>query len=178
MKRKNIFTYVLMLVLFGASCKVTQIPKFASSDNLLKLELNSSIDDAVKVLGCNPYNILSSQIDGYTIYLYKYKLVERSLPTKSANKVGQGEIMGSPVYKGKFQDLLLFYENGKLVSFITTKGKQNSHSDIKLSNTIYLVSKKKGEYHFEVKSSGETAKVESTDKEKPVAKRKKFLGIF
>ena len=179
---KNYFKFsFVVLLLIGTGCKVTQIPKFTSSDNLLKLEMNSSIDDAIKVLGCNPYNILSSQIDGHTIYLYKYKRAERTLPTKSVNLVGQGEIMGIPKYNGKMQDLLLFYKDGKLVSFITTKGKKDSHTSIKLSNTIYLVSKHKGEYHFEVKNSnsdGETSSISDETSEETVVKKKKIFGLF
>ncbi len=140
-----IFTTLLV-----TSCKVVQVPKFTTSDNLLKIELNSSLEDVVNTLGCNPYNMLSSQVDGYTIYQYKYKMVERKVSPKIINSVG-GEKVGTEAYNSKEQDLLLFFKGDKLETFITTEGKKNSRSDIKLANTIYVITRDRDSYTLEVK---------------------------
>ena len=159
-KTKLILLTTFFAALLVASCKLVQVPKFTTSDNLLKIELNSSLEDVVQTLGCNPYNMLSSQVDGYTIYQYKYKMVERKVSPKMINQRG-GEIIGTDVYNPRQQDLLLFFKEGKLETFITTEGKNNSRADIKLANTIYVITRDRDSYTLEVKVPKEDSKKES-----------------
>ena len=159
-KTKLILLTTFFAALLVTSCKVVQVPKFTTSDNLLKIELNSSLEDVVQTLGCNPYNMLSSQVDGYTIYQYKYKMVERKVSPKMINQRG-GEIIGTDVYNPRQQDLLLFFKEGKLETFITTEGKNNSRADIKLANTIYVITRDRDSYTLEVKVPKEDSKKES-----------------
>ena len=159
-KTKLILLTTFFAALLVASCKLVQVPKFTTSDNLLKIELNSSLEDVVQTLGCNPYNMLSSQVDGYTIYQYKYKMVERKVSPKMINQRG-GEIIGTDVYNPRQQDLLLFFKEGKLETFITTEGKKNSRADIKLANTIYVITRDRDSYTLEVKVPKEDSKKES-----------------
>ena len=156
-KTKLILLTTFFAALLVASCKLVQVPKFTTSDNLLKIELNSSLEDVVQTLGCNPYNMLSSQVDGYTIYQYKYKMVERKVSPKMINQRG-GEIIGTDVYNPRQQDLLLFFKEGKLETFITTEGKKNSRADIKLANTIYVITRDRDSYTLEVKVPKEDPK--------------------
>ena len=151
-KTKTILFFTIFTTLLITSCKLVQVPKFTTSDNLLKIELNSSLEDVVNILRCNPYNMLSSQVDGYTIYQYKYKMVERKVSPKIIHSVG-GEKVGTEAYNSKEQDLLLFFKGGKLETFITTEGKKNSQSDIKLANTIYVITRDRDNYTLEVKES-------------------------
>lgn len=161
-KTKTILLTAIFTTLLFTSCKVVQVPKFTTSDNLLKIELNSSLEDVVKTLGCNPYNMLSSQVDGYTIYQYKYKMVERKVSPKMINARG-GEIIGTEVYNPRQQDLLLFFKGGQLETFITTEGKNNSRSDIKLANTIYVITRDRDSYTLEVKESKTKSKESKTE---------------
>ena len=156
-KTKLILLTTFFVALLVASCKIVQVPKFTTSDNLLKIELNSSLEDVVQTLGCNPYNMLSSQVDGYTIYQYKYKMVERKVSPKMINQRG-GEIIGTDAYNPRQQDLLLFFKEGKLETFITTEGKNNSRADIKLANTIYVITRDRDSYTLEVKGPKEDSK--------------------
>jgi hypothetical protein len=68
---------------------------------------------------------------------------------KMINQRG-GEIIGTDVYNPRQQDLLLFFKEGKLETFITTEGKKNSRADIKLANTIYVITRDRDSYTLEV----------------------------
>ena len=76
----------MILAIILPSCKTVQVPKFTSIDNVLTLTINSTIQDVENKLGCKPYNIYSNQKDGYTIYVYKYKVLERNVNPKIVNK--------------------------------------------------------------------------------------------
>lgn len=146
--KRNVIRVAMMLV-FGlfalSSCKTVQVPKFASVESVYQLKLNSSIEEVISTLGSKPYNILSNQIDGYTIYLYKYKTIERKVNPDLINTRG-GETTGTEVYNNKEQDLFLFFKNNKLESFVTSDGRKNSEVLVMLNNTIYTISQDKGKY--------------------------------
>jgi hypothetical protein len=140
---KNLIIVALSTLLF-VSCKITQVAKFTSVENLYKLQLGSSLDDVTRLMGSNPYNILSHQVDGYTIYTYKYKLIERQVSPKLVNNRG-GETVGTEVY-GKENTVFLIMKNNKLESFMTTDGRNDSQNLIMLNNTLYTISQDKGKY--------------------------------
>ncbi len=146
--KKQLVKVSLMLA-FGfagfTSCKTVQVAKFTSVENVYQIKLNSSIEEVISVLGSKPYNVLSNQIDGYTIYLYKYKTVERKVNPSLINSRG-GETTGTEVYNGKEQDVYLFFKNNKLESYVTSDGRKNSESLIMLNNTVYTISQEKGKY--------------------------------
>jgi len=62
-----------------------------------------------QVLGCEPYNLLTKQADGYAIYTYLYKLVERMVDPKVINERG-GESAGNEVYNSKIEHVFLLFE--------------------------------------------------------------------
>jgi hypothetical protein len=97
------------------------------------------------VLGSKPYNILSNQVEGYTIYTYKYKLVERKINPALVNTKGE-ETNGKEVYNGKEQTLFLFFKGNRLESFITSEGRKDSPSLVLLNNTLYAITKDKDKY--------------------------------
>ena len=88
------------------------------------------------------------------------KMVERKVNPKMINAIG-GEIIGTEVYNPRQQDLLLFFKGGQLETFITTEGKNNSRSDIKLANTIYVITRDRDSYTLEVKESKTESKTGS-----------------
>jgi hypothetical protein len=149
------------------SCKTIQVPKFTSVENLYQLKLNSSLESVIALLGSKPYNILSNQLDGYVIYTYKYKLVERKVNPALINNRG-GETTGTEVYNGKEQTVFLFFKSDKLEGFVTTDGRKDSPILIMLSNTLYSITKDKDKYIL-VPSTTEEPK-EST---LPFGKKKK-----
>ncbi len=135
----------MILAVILPSCKTVQVPKFTSIDNVLTLTINSTIQDVENKLGCKPYNIYSNQKDGYTIYVYKYKVLERKVNPKMVNKIG-GEIIGTDVYNGKENNLYLYFTGGKLESLITTDGRKDSNVLLLLNNTLSAISQDKGKY--------------------------------
>ncbi len=146
---KKIMTFfgaIMISALFFTSCTTTvQVAKFTSVENLYQLKLNSSLEEVISLLGSKPYNILSNQIDGYTIFTYKYKLVERNVNPEEIDSKG-GETTGTEVYNGKEQTVFLFFKANKLESFVTTNGKKNSPALIMLNNTLYTITKNKDKY--------------------------------
>ena len=80
---KNIIIICLLSVSLISSCvSYNRAAKFTSIENIIELKLNSTLQEVNEALGIEPYNILSSEINGYTIYEYRYKLVERDSSNK------------------------------------------------------------------------------------------------
>lgn len=130
-----------MFVIIGFSaCKTAQYAKYTSTDRLYQLPLGSSYETTVQTLGCEPYDLLSVQQDGYSIYTYKYKVVERRIDPNVVNERGS-ETAGEEVYRGKEEEAFLFFENNKLVSILTAKGIDRSNALVMFNNTLYKISK-------------------------------------
>jgi hypothetical protein len=149
------------------SCKTIQVGKFTSVENVINLKQNATFEEVEKTLGSKPYNVLSSQIEGYTIYNYKYKLIERKINPSLVNKIGN-EVAGKEVYNGKEQTLFLFFKGGKLESFLTTDGRKDSPKLVMLNNTIYSMTKDRDKYIL-IPTSTE----ESSSGTSPLSRRKK-----
>ena len=141
----TIFGAILFAAVLLSSCKTVQVAKFASVENVMELKINSTLDEVISKLGSKPYNIYSNQKEGYTIYTYKYKVVERKVNPKLIKSKG-GETTGTEVYNGKEHNLFLLFKDGKLESFVTTDGRKDSNALIMLNNTLYTISSNKGEY--------------------------------
>lgn len=139
-----------------------QVPEFTSVEKVIDLKMNSTLSEVISVLGCKPYNVYSSQVDGYTIYVYKYKIVERRVDASMINSIG-GETIGTKTYANKENDLFLFFKNGKLDSFITTDGRISSPVLIMLNNSIYTVSSEKGNIQINPVSVEQVSTVVNTE---------------
>lgn len=144
-KLMKFFGVILFASAILPSCKTMQAAKFASVENVMALKINSTLEEVIMILGSKPYNIYSNQKDGYTIYTYKYKLVERKVNPSLINSRG-GETTGTEVYNGKEHTLFLLFKDGKLESFVTSDGRKDSCPLIMLNNTLYTISLEKGEY--------------------------------
>jgi L-rhamnose isomerase len=155
-KISTIFVSTALFAFCFTSCKTVQVAKFTSVENLYQLKLNSSLEEVVSLLGSKPYNILSNQVEGYTIFTYKYKFVERLVNPKLINTRG-GEIAGTEVYSGKEQTVFLFFKANKLELFVTNDGRKDSPALIMLNNTLYTITKDKEKYII-VPSTSEEAK--------------------
>lgn len=150
----TIFGAIIFASVLLTSCKIVQVAKFASVESVMELKLNSTLDEVISRLGSKPYNIYSNQKGGYTIYTYKYKVVERKVNPKLINSKG-GETTGTEVYNGKEHTLFLLFKDGKLESFVTTDGRKDSNPLIMLNNTLYTISMDKGKYIIVPTSSDE-----------------------
>ena len=148
MKKFILLCVVAISALLISSCSISkpQYPKYTSSDRLYQLRIGDSFETVVSVLGCEPYNLLSKQADGYDIYVYKYKIVERRFDAKVINERGS-ESSGTEIYKGKELNVFLVFKNNKLESVITDEGRKDGSQVVMLHNTLYELTKNaKGEY--------------------------------
>lgn len=142
---KRTFVVAATTAALLTGCKTVQTAKFASVETVMDLKVNSTLPEVISLLGSKPYNVYSNQVDGYTIYAYKYKLVERKVNPKLVNSRG-GEVTGTEVYSGKEHDLYLFFKDGKLESYITNDGRKDSPSLIMLNNTLYAVTRERDKF--------------------------------
>ena len=140
------FAAVSVALLFTSCNTESQFAKFTSNDRLYQIQTGNSYETVVSTLGCEPYNLLSKQADGYDIYVYKYKIVERKFSAKIINERGS-ESAGQEVYKGKEETAFLIFKNNKLESVVTGEGRKDATNLVMLNNTLYEISKNaKGEY--------------------------------
>lgn len=148
MKKHLFFVCAVALSLFAFNgCNTQgQFAKFTSSDRLYQVQTGNSYETVVSTLGCEPYNLLSKQQDGYDIYVYKYKIVERKFSAKIINERGS-EAAGSEVYKDKLETAILIFKNNKLECLVTGEGRKDASQVVMLHNSIYEISRNaKGEY--------------------------------
>lgn len=150
--KKSIFLVCVAVALLFSSCasfqSTVKAPKFTSVDRLYQIKPGNSYDMVTQTLGCDPYNLLSNQQDGYAIYLYKYKKVEREIDSKQAKVLDQrgGETAGMEIYNPKLEDAILIFKDNKLESIITVQGRKDSPSIVMLNNTLFQITKENGKY--------------------------------
>jgi len=147
MKKSILFLSAVVIAAMFTSCNTAnQFAKFTSTDRLYQLQVGNNYETVVSTLGCEPYNLLSKQADGYDIYVYKYKVVERIFDAKLINERGS-ESAGTEVYRGKEETAFLIFKNNKLESVVTGEGRKDSPQLVMFNNTLYEVTKNtKGEY--------------------------------
>lgn len=152
MKKSILFASVVMAVLLFGSCSSTsnmvQSPKFTSVDRLLQVQPGQSFQTVVQTLGCDPYNLLSNQADGYAIYLYKYKFTEREIKATDSEILNQrgGETAGMEVYNSKMEDVILVFKDNKLETIVSVQGRKESPVIVLFHNTLFEITKEKGKY--------------------------------
>ncbi|MBN9293868.1 MAG: hypothetical protein J0G96_07810 [Flavobacteriia bacterium] len=145
MKKMALIVGTISIIGIATSCKTTQVAKFASVEDVISLKPGITFNEAVSLLGSKPYNILSNQLDGYTIYAYQYKVIERQISSDISNRKG-GETTGTEVYNKREQTAFLFFKNDKLESLITSQGRKDSYNLALLNNTLYVITKEKDKY--------------------------------
>ena len=127
---------------------MVQSPKFTSVDRLLQVQPGQSFQTVVQTLGCDPYNLLSNQADGYAIYLYKYKFTEREIKATDSEILNQrgGETAGMEVYNSKMEDVILVFKDNKLETIVSVQGRKESPVIVLFHNTLFEITKEKGKY--------------------------------
>lgn len=141
-----VFVAIAMAFTLNGCFSSSQFSKFTSSDRLYQLRIGDSYETVVSTLGCDPYNLLSKQADGYDIYVFKYKIVERKFDADDINQRGS-ENAGPEVYKGKEENVFLIFQNNKLQSVITDEGRKDAPTLVMIHNTLYAFTKNaNGEY--------------------------------
>lgn len=155
--KKNIISISLaVLVAFiFASCKSSapavvteQLPKYVGIDKVLSVEMGSTYDEVVKHFGSAPIDVISRQKDGYSIYLYKYRIVYRDIDPRAFDVKGN-EAAGPESYYDGLKDLYLFFKGGKLMDIQTEVGFGYSTKWVMINNTLYNISKNGTGYNTE-----------------------------
>lgn len=160
MKKKTFIPLLFTAALLFTGCSsIKQVARFTSVENLLVLQPGISYEKTVELLESKPYDVYFSQENGYIIYEYKYKTIERKIDINRTHYRG-GETVGQEVYSKKISTVLLFFKDNKLETFITDKGEKNGAEIVWLNNTLYTITKdKEGKYIFSPDSeSGSRAK--------------------
>lgn len=138
-----------MLILLATSCaSVVKIPKFTSVENIIDLKPGMTYVEVVNKLGSKPYDVLFCQQEGFTMYLYKYKVIQREIDPKNIDMKGF-ETTGSEKYLGEMKDVwLIMDKNNVLESYVTVTGKKDGAVTLLINNTIYTISMDKGKYNL------------------------------
>ena len=134
-----------LVVLLQSCATKSRLPFYTTVDKVCKLQLGSSISDVNTLLGVSPHNVLSGQVDGYTIFVYKYKISMRYVNPIKANLPGE-EKTGVEVYDPGEYSAYLFFKENKLSSFLTTEGKEDGGLLVMLDNSLFTFSNERGKY--------------------------------
>lgn len=145
MVKKSLLSLVVLAAIFTmvschSSTPMVQTPKFTSVERLCEVKMGSTFDATVSTLGSMPYDVLSRQADGYSIYVYKYKRTEREV-NPDVLKMKGNEASGTEVYNEEMSEVVLFFKDDKLEMILTDAGKISSPRLILLNNTLYVFSK-------------------------------------
>jgi hypothetical protein len=114
MKLTQIFIALLCCGL--CSCIVTA-PRYTTVEKVFTLKTGMTSDEVAQALGIRPYNI-SSMSDTETVYLYKYRLTDRTTVP-----LFMGATNGKSVL-GKYVNLLVTYNKAGLVTKLESCGKE------------------------------------------------------
>ena len=177
--KKQLFlaSLVVITALFLSSCKTTvPMPRYVPLDKVLTLQMGSTFEEVVQYFGGTPngmpYDIISRQKDGYSIYVYKYRTYFREVFPENYDRKGN-EWTGELVYYGEPKNLYLFFnKEGKLMDIQTDEGLAYSADWLMINNTLYNVGKSGKGYNPEITP---LPKKEAKNSDVSVGKKKKFL---
>jgi hypothetical protein len=107
----KIIYFLTAIILCGFSSCIVTAPRYTSVEKVFTLKVGMTKDEVNQALGITPYNI-SSISDSESVYLYKYRLTDRTTvplflgPTNGKN------------ISGKYVNLLVTYDvNGCVTKF-------------------------------------------------------------
>ncbi len=129
-----------LLLLFGLgmiiqSC-VVQHPRYAKSEDVMKVTTGMSVDSVNAVLGMGPNDLVSVDTSGTKVLLYKYRVTEvkRVTPGMRRNKGVEVE--------GHFKELLLTTNRAEEVVYVETReeAKDSQYKSEKVDPNVLLSS--------------------------------------
>jgi len=177
--KKNLFlaSVVVVMALFFSSCKTTvPMPRYVPLNKVLTLPLGSTFEEVVQYFGGGengmPYDIISRQKDGYSIYVYQYRTYYREVIPENYDRKGS-EWNGELVYYGEPKNLYLFFnKEGKLMDIQTEEGLAYGADWLMINNTLYNVGRSGKGYNPE---NTPLPQKEARSTDKPANKKKKLL---
>lgn len=114
--------------------------KFVSVERLSSVPMGSSYEEVVRYFGSSPYEMLSRQLDGYQVFVWKYRVSHREVTASEYNAKGS-EASGNEKYVQELKNVYALFKNDRLMDLITDNGKTSSPDLLMITNTIYQITK-------------------------------------
>ena len=159
MKKQVLFLVFVLVSVFFISCnrktkklkvpttreEVKDIPKFITMNEVANLTIGMTYTEVKNIMG-TPYNILSAQMDGYSLYQYKYKQIYVELPTTKRNDVGIEKGANKLKYTSDIYDLNLLFSKENRLEFIYSNSNQIAEGLMREANFYYVLKKDKEKF--------------------------------
>ncbi len=126
---------ILVAPVENAKPNPVKLVGFVNVEDLVDLIPGMSKQEVFAKLGKKPFDLISSQSDGYTIFLYKYRKVHTVLNDQNENQLGA---TGPKEYGTKIQDAyVVFDKNNKLELVASKEEMMNSENLHKFHGVLY-----------------------------------------
>jgi hypothetical protein len=126
---------IVMPVVENAKPNPVKLVSFVNVEDLLDLNAGMSKQEVYAKLGKKPFDIISSQADGYTIVLYKYRKVHTILNDQNENKLGSA---GDKEYGTKIEDAYVVFDKANKLELVVSKSEMESSKDVhKFHGALY-----------------------------------------
>lgn len=142
--KKSLLYLCCIVSISLASCSRWIAPPYTSVSEISNVKKGMTREQVNQTLGIEAYDIYTMQEDGTTILMYNYRLKERSMKlsgdlgmatkTQASQKAGT-EIYGSPSL------LFVLFQDDKVSSLITSRGREDAEHLLLTNNNIQLISK-------------------------------------
>ncbi len=126
---------IVMPLAENAKPNPVKLVSFINVDDLTDLNPGMTKQEVFTKLGKKPFDIISNQADGYSIYLYKYRKVHTILNDQNENTLGAS---GPKEYGTKIQDaFVVFNKENKLELVVSKDEMSRSESIHKFHGVLY-----------------------------------------
>lgn len=126
---------IVMPVVENAKPNPVKLVSFVNVEDLSDLNAGMTKQEVFNKLGKKPFDILSSQADGYSVYLYKYRKVHTILNDQNENTLGA---TGQKEYGTKIQDAYVVFNKDNKLELVVSKDEMNNTQNVyKLHGTLY-----------------------------------------
>jgi hypothetical protein len=126
---------IVMPIVENAKPNPVKLVSFVNVDDLADLTPGMTKQEVYAKLGKKPFDVISTQGDGYSIVLYKYRKVHTILNDQNENIIGAA---GEKEYGTKIQDMYIaFNKDGRLELVISKDDLENANNLLKLHGRLY-----------------------------------------
>lgn len=109
---------ILTAPIENAKPNPVKIVTFVNADDLTDLTPGMTRQEVYSKLGKKPYDLISTQADGYSIVLYKYRKVHTILNDQNENQIGSN---GPKEYGTKIQDAYVVFNKENRLELVASK---------------------------------------------------------
>jgi hypothetical protein len=109
---------IVMAPIENAKPNPVKIVTFVNVDDLSDLTPGMTRQEVYSKLGKKPFDVISTQADGYSIVLYKYRKVHTILNDQNENQIGAN---GPKEYGTKIQDVYVVFNKENRLELVVSK---------------------------------------------------------